>query len=148
MRLFRKICGALEASVFRTLSLKLFACILPVWLCVLAFSAAILLEPERVKLETLAIALPIGTIVPRSYPVAASASSGSGSRSLFTPTSARSFGPGLVSAVWHWKHHSGMCPVCGPSIPALSAVSTVPEQVTVMPMAPGSTETRTVGLPW
>ncbi len=59
MRLFRKICGALEASVFRTLSLKLFACILPVWLCVLAFSAAILLEPERVKLETLAIALPI-----------------------------------------------------------------------------------------
>ena len=36
--------------------------------------------------------LPIGTIVPRSYPVAASASSGSGSRSLFTPTSARSFG--------------------------------------------------------
>ena len=40
--------------------------------------------------------------MPRSYPVAASASSGSGSRSLFTPTSARSFGQEI------WREPRGL----------------------------------------
>ena len=38
------------------------------------------------------VELPMGTIVPRSYPVAARARAGSGSWSLFTPTTERSFG--------------------------------------------------------
>ena len=38
-----------------------------------------------------AVVLPSGVMVPRSYPVASRARCGSGRRSLFTPTTARSF---------------------------------------------------------